>query len=333
MTARCRGRRRQVTVDAGTRRRGNGRRRSRAARQWQICRQSRWRWPALQRFRHARRRRREFTFPQRFCQRSGLAWTGDRFNVGGAYGYDDTKYGIPVVEGGILQFTPRRHALTFRAGAERLDGTFESFRASVAHRRYKHDELEGEEVGTAFSNDTTECRSWHRTVTSGGLPAASVDGRSIARSTRLAQRRLSPAVDQNGFAAFAYEEVTWPHVTLQFGGRLDHTRYVPVGEPERDFTNGSFSAGLLFRPAAADDRLTIAARSGGRCARSGARGAVLFRPAPGKLRVRGGQPRARARACARCRRGAALACTARVWRSDLFSQRHRRLHLPPQHGP
>jgi len=32
-----------------------------------------------------------------------------------------------------------------------------------------------------------------------------------------------------------------------------------VGEPKRDFTNGSLSAGLLLRPAAADDRLTIAA--------------------------------------------------------------------------
>ena len=64
---------------------------------------------------------------------------------------------------------------------------------------------------------------------------------------------LSPAVDQNGFAAFVYEEVTWPHVTLQFGGRTDHARYEPLGEPERTFTTGSGSAGVLLRPAAAND--------------------------------------------------------------------------------
>jgi iron complex outermembrane recepter protein len=65
----------------------------------------------------------------------GAAWTGERGHAGGSWGYDDTKYGIPVVEGGILQLTPRRHALTFRAGAERLTGAFEAFRATVAHRR------------------------------------------------------------------------------------------------------------------------------------------------------------------------------------------------------
>ena len=48
-------------------------------------------------------------------------------------------------------------------------------------------------------------------------------------------------------------------MTLQFGGRVDRTGYTPAGEPKRDFTNGSVSAGVLLRPAAADDRLTIAA--------------------------------------------------------------------------
>ena len=86
---------------------------------------------------------------------------------------------------------------------------------------------------------------------------------------------LSPAVDQNGFAAFLYEEVTWPHVTLQFGGRLDQTQYTPAGEPERDFTNGSVSVGLLLRPAAANDRVTIAA-SVARAARTPALEELFF---------------------------------------------------------
>jgi iron complex outermembrane receptor protein len=189
----------------------------------------------------------------------GAGWTGERGYAGGSWGYDDTKYGIPVVEGGVLQLTPRRHALTFRAGAERLDGAFEAFRATVAHRRYKHDELEGEEVGTAFSNDTTEVQVMgsHRAV---GRMKGSIGGWVLDRAfDAVGAEALSPAVDQNGFAAFAYEEVTWPHVTLQVGGRFDHTKYAPVGEPELDFTNGSVSGGVLLRPAAADDRLTVAA--------------------------------------------------------------------------
>jgi iron complex outermembrane receptor protein len=72
------------------------------------------------------------------------------------------------------------------------------------------------------------------------------------------EEALSPAVDQRSVAAFLYEEVTWPHVTFQFGGRLDHARYTPAQETERTFTTGSGSLGLLFRPAAANDAVTIA---------------------------------------------------------------------------
>ena len=189
----------------------------------------------------------------------GAAWTGEKAHIGGSYGYDDSKYGIPVVEGGALQLTPKRHALTFRAGAERLEGAFDAFRATLAHRQYKHQELEGEELGTLFTNDTTELQLMgsHRAV---GRLKGSVGGSLLSRDFgAVGAEALSPAVDQKGFAAFMYEEVTWPHVTLQFGGRADHTNYTPLGEPERDFTNGSASAGVLLRPAAANDRLTLAA--------------------------------------------------------------------------
>ena len=189
----------------------------------------------------------------------GAGWTGEKGYAGASYGYDDTKYGIPVVEGGTLQLTPRRHALTFRAGAARLTGAFEEYRTTLAVRRYTHDELEGQEIGTTFKNNTVEVQllGSHRAV---GRLKGSVGGWVLDRGfDAIGAEALSPAVDQRGFAGFGYEEVTWPHVTLQFGARVDHTAYAPAGEPERAFTNGSVSTGVLFRPAAADDRLTIAA--------------------------------------------------------------------------
>ena len=65
-----------------------------------------------------------------------------------------------------MQLTPRRHALTFRVGGEGLAGAFEAFRATVAVRKYQHDELEGEVVGTNFKNDTMELQLMgsHRAV-------------------------------------------------------------------------------------------------------------------------------------------------------------------------
>jgi iron complex outermembrane receptor protein len=205
----------------------------------------------------------------------GLAWTGERGYVGGSYGYDDTRYGIPVVEGGRIELTPRRHSLTLRGGAQDLDGAFDTFRVTLGHRRYRHDELEGGGVGTRFTNTTTdlEVMGSHRAVgrMKGSIGAWVMDRDFAAEGAEA----LSPPVEHDGLAAFLYEEVTWPHVTFQFGGRVDHARFTPTAEPERSFTNASGSLGLLLRPAAADDNLIIAA-SVARAARNPALEEMFF---------------------------------------------------------
>jgi iron complex outermembrane recepter protein len=220
----------------------------------------------------------------------GLSWTGAKSYVGGSYGYDDMKYGIPVVEDGQVQLTPRRHAFSLRAGGQGLEGAFDSYRATLAIRRYKHDELEGDVVGTAFTNNTEEIEVMgsHRTL---GRMKGSLGGWVLNRAfDATGEEALSPAVDQQGFATFLYEEVTWPHVTFQFGGRVDHTSYQPNGESERTFTTGSGSLGLLIRPAAADDRLTIAF-SAARAARSPALEELFYFGAhPGNFAFEVGNP-------------------------------------------
>jgi iron complex outermembrane receptor protein len=205
----------------------------------------------------------------------GLGWTGEKGYFGGSYGYDDTQYGIPVVEGGILQLTPRRHAITLRGGTQNTEGFFDAIRGTLAVRRYRHDELEGEELGTAFENNTTELEIMgaHRGAERlrGSVGAWVLDRAFDAAGAEA----LSPPVDQRGFAAFLYEELAWPHVTFQFGGRVDRVSFEPTGEPDRDFTNVSGSLGLLLRPAAADDRITIAA-SVARAARNPALEELFF---------------------------------------------------------
>jgi iron complex outermembrane receptor protein len=189
-----------------------------------------------------------------------------------------------------VQLTPRRHAFSLRAGATGLAGAIDSYRATLAIRRYKHDELEGEEVGTAFTNDTEEVEVMgsHRTV---GRLKGSAGGWFLNRAfDAVGEEALSPAVDQRGFAAFLYEEVTWPHVTFQFGGRVDHSRYGPNAETERIFTTGSGSFGLLLRPAAANDRLTVAL-SLARAARYPALEELFyFGPHPGNFAFEVGNP-------------------------------------------
>ncbi len=190
----------------------------------------------------------------------GASWTGERTYAGASYGYDDTKYGVPIVEEGLISLTPKRHAVTFRAGGEGLGGAIRSYRATIGVRRYEHDELEGDEVGTHFDNDTEDAELMvsHRPF---GKLFGTVGGSFLNRRfNTVGAEALAPPIDQQGAAFFLYEELTWPHVTFQFGGRVDHTSFDPDSHvlPSRSFNEFSGSVGLLLRPAAANDSLVVA---------------------------------------------------------------------------
>jgi iron complex outermembrane recepter protein len=189
----------------------------------------------------------------------GAAWTGEHSYVGASYGYDDTKYGIPVVEEGQISLTPKRHSVSVRAGGSQLGGWLQSYRGTLSVRRYEHSELEGTEVGTTFHNDTVEGEVLlsHRRA---GRLVGSFGGWFLNRAFEaIGEEALSPPVDQQGMAAFLYEEVQWPHATVQFGGRYDRATYRPEeGLRDRDFNEFSGSIGLLFKPQAANDNFVVA---------------------------------------------------------------------------
>jgi iron complex outermembrane receptor protein len=189
----------------------------------------------------------------------GASHTRAQHYVGGVYAFDDSKYGIPFVEEGNTQLTPQQHAFTIRAGGSSLAGALTAYRATVSIKRYNHDELEGDEVATHFDNDTEQADILlsHRQV---GRVSGSVGGSFLNRSFNTeGAEALSPPVGQKNAAIFLYEELVWPHATLQFGGRGDHTSFSPDGGlPERSFNEFSGSVGMLLRPAAANDKFVFA---------------------------------------------------------------------------
>ena len=179
----------------------------------------------------------------------GLARTTQNSFVGGGVQIDDTKYGVPVIEGGEIQLTPRRQVYSGRGEFRNLDGLFTSARGSVAYHRYRHEELEGDEVGTEFKNDLVDLdlRATHKPV---GRVTGTLGLSGYARTFEaVGAEALSPPVDQNVFSAFSYQELTWSHATMQFGARYDRADYSPEGGLRpRTFNNVSFSLGSLFRP-------------------------------------------------------------------------------------
>lgn len=189
----------------------------------------------------------------------GASWTAAKGFVGASYGYDDTKYGVPFIEEGTIQLTPQRHMFGVKAAANDLGRFVDGFRVSFASRRYRHSELEGAEVGTRFRNDTDEF-DLHVKHRAAGRLSGTIGGWFLNRRFEaIGAEALSPPVREGGAAAFLYEELQWPHATLQFGVRVNRASFDPEGGlPSRDFTDVSGSIGLLLRPAAANDRLTIA---------------------------------------------------------------------------
>lgn len=222
----------------------------------------------------------------------GASWTGDNRYAGASYGFDDSEYGVPIVEGGDIRLTPQRHAVTFRTGADALTGPLRSYRATVGIRRYSHQELHGLETGTEFGNDSEELELMlsHRPL---GKLSGTVGGSLYNRRfSAMGEEALSPPVDQRTSAVFLYEEFTWPHTTFQFGGRFDHTTFDPSGGvlPPRTFNEFSGSLGLLITPAAANDNFVIAA-SLARAARNPALEELyFFGPHPGNFAFEIGNP-------------------------------------------
>jgi iron complex outermembrane receptor protein len=219
----------------------------------------------------------------------GASWTSQRGFAGASYGYDDTRYGVPVIEGGQVELTPRRHVIAGKAGLSNLTGLVEGFRANYASRRYRHEEIVGGEVGTRFENDTDEFDVLVRHRKAGrfsGTVGAWLLNRDFAA---VGEEALSPPVHERAAAAFFYEEVGWPHVTFQFGARVNTVAFDPEEDlPSRRFTDVSGSLGLLYRPEMANDKLTVAV-SLARAARNPALEELyFFGPHPGNFAFEAG---------------------------------------------
>jgi iron complex outermembrane recepter protein len=187
----------------------------------------------------------------------GAGYTSENGYLGASYAWDRSHYGIPFVEEGVTNLDPRRQNVTIRGERRNMGGFFDGFRGSFGVRRYKHDELDGEEVATSFVNNTSELQllAHHRRL---GRMTGSIGGSVLTRNfSASGEEALSPEVDQRGGAVYLYEEIAASqHTQIQFGGRVEHASFKPqTDEPVRDFTNLSGSVGLLLLPT---DQTTIA---------------------------------------------------------------------------
>jgi iron complex outermembrane receptor protein len=187
---------------------------------------------------------------------AALSRTSDNGFFGASYGYTDTSYGVPFVEEGETTLNPRRHRFDVRGERRQMGGFIDGVKFVAGYRNYKHDEIEGDgTVATSFRNEFTEGqlslnhsskRRLHGTL---GLWATHRDYSTAGVEV------LAPPVKQNALAGFLYEELTYHHLGVQFGARIERNSFdadtaapraqgVPARR-DRSFTELSVSLGLL----------------------------------------------------------------------------------------
>jgi iron complex outermembrane receptor protein len=172
----------------------------------------------------------------------GGSWLGDTSFLGVGVSVFDTLYGIPGDEAVRIDLDQRR--LDVRGGWLELPGVVEAVNVRLGLNDYEHVELEGDEIGTRFTNDASEARIelLHRPF--GALSGAfgiQVGEREFAA---VGDEAFVPPVDSSNVGVFLVEQLDVDAWQLSFGGRLESQDHTPSnGLPSVDGTATSLSAG------------------------------------------------------------------------------------------
>jgi iron complex outermembrane receptor protein len=200
----------------------------------------------------------------------GAGYYGDKGFFNASYQYDRRRYGIPfasIFEGGEeeeekllgpaggeeelepIDLLMRSHNFRVKGGFHNVDSFVTSFRGTLNYTKYKHQELEGDIVGTNFFNDTYSYRGLFDQRKTGRLTGRfGFEGYKRSYETQGAEALIQGEVAQSSFSAFALEELNFDRVKFQLGGRVENNRYRPdnTGLPKRAFTGFSGAAGVRF---------------------------------------------------------------------------------------
>jgi len=185
----------------------------------------------------------------------GAAWTGfdTLYGVPGGHSHEEGHEGEEGEEhegeAAPVRIDLRQRRVDLRGARTEPFGGFRAAKVRFGVTDYEHTELEGDEVGTLFLNDSWEGRlellhkPFGAVAGSFGVQIASRDFEAIGAEVFV------PPTETRAFAGFIFEEVGQGAWRGQFGGRLEHQNIKALGDVglERSFDGVSGSAGLVYR--------------------------------------------------------------------------------------
>ncbi|HEX7153157.1 MAG TPA: TonB-dependent receptor [Thermoanaerobaculia bacterium] len=191
----------------------------------------------------------------------GASFVGERGFFGVSFNRFETNYGIPghahhdeeetdeEHEEELVRIDMKQNRFDVRGELTDL-GIFRNVRLRLGSTDYEHVELEGDEVGTRFTNDGFEGRleATHRPFgrLQGSLGIQLTDNDFAA----VGEEAFVPATTTRSRAAFLFEEIRGERLDFQFGARYEH-QDISVREdalPDLSFNGVSASIGTIYRP-------------------------------------------------------------------------------------
>jgi len=176
-----------------------------------------------------------------------LGQNGAAGHVGFAYSGFDSRYGTVAEPDVTIALRQRRW--DFHAESLAPVGWLRAARFQLGVADYRHDELEGADLGTRFTNRGYEGRLELLHEKAG--PFEGAVGLQASRSDFAAlgdEAFLPPSVTTNR-ALFLYEEIPGAVVSWQFGARGERQEIEPrgAGISSRSHTAASFSGGFVWK--------------------------------------------------------------------------------------
>lgn len=201
----------------------------------------------------------------------GVSYVGDRGFLGVSVSGYGTNYGIPGAghgheegeehqgeegeeleeeEGGVrIDLEQRR--IDLKGAWRELGGFVDRLQLRLGSTDYEHTELEGDEIGTVFTNESLEARleviqrrsgKWHGSF---GLQFGDRDFAAIG------EEAFTPPSTTEKWALFLFEELDNESWRFQLGGRFETQDVEALGQPGRSDDALSGSLGAIFAPSGA----------------------------------------------------------------------------------
>jgi iron complex outermembrane receptor protein len=199
----------------------------------------------------------ENTFVRNGSGNGGFGYFGCKDFFTANYNYYRNRYGIPIDPEDPEERTETigisRHNVRFSGGFRDLNSFIESIKFTFDYSKYSHREseiFEGDPLTLRFTDFNNKVYSYRGVFSQKKHENLSgtfgLDGYYRQYLISGDETLLQGSVTQNLNSVFALEQIDLEHVTFQFGGRVENSRYRPTNLSliNRDLTGFSGAVGM-----------------------------------------------------------------------------------------